>query len=340
MELVTFKITVLDKRNPANVLETRKFSLPRGSLTLDSMMEAYGSETVLSYRDNDGDWISLRTQADLDEMFRSGPDRESNVIRLQATSGPGAVARLKSLAARVAKDSKQAAEEAIVLGVRGASYVEHRWNNAPAAAAVTAPVAAAAPEASSNAAPVSATSPPSTVTESAHDEEEQEEEEDEPSFVTKIAETGKHIAEEALVLGVRGVSYVEHKWNSAGRIAPAVLSDEEEEEARVEEGKAEEKAAPKHVVMSDSWVNMPSPVVAPVPAAPVPVALPMPVQLKAPAVHKVAVPAPVPAPSDKLEKLLAELHGMGFTDRERNMAALLKSRNSIEDAVASLLGDL
>jgi hypothetical protein len=44
MELVTFKITVLDKRNPANVLETRKFSLPRGTLTLESMMEAYGSE--------------------------------------------------------------------------------------------------------------------------------------------------------------------------------------------------------------------------------------------------------------------------------------------------------
>jgi len=331
---------VLDKRNPANVLETRKFSLPRGSLTLESMMDAYGSETVLSYRDGDGDWISLRTQADLDEMFRSAPNSDSNVIRLQAVSGPGAVARLRSLAARVATNSKQAAEEAIVLGVRGASYVEHRWNNAPGEAAVTAPVAAAAPEASSNAAPVSVTSPSDAATEKAHKNTEETEEDDEPSFVTKIAETGKQIAEEALVLGVRGVSYVEHKWNSAGRIAPAVLDEEKRDDAE-----AAKPEPPKPVVMSDSWVNVPSsssPSASPpssVSAAPIPAA-PKPVQLKAPAVHKVAVPAPIPAPSDKLERLVAELHGMGFTDRERNVAALLKSRNSIEDAVASLLGDL
>ena len=44
MELVTFKITVLDRRNPGTVLETRKFSLPRGALTLDAIMEAYGSD--------------------------------------------------------------------------------------------------------------------------------------------------------------------------------------------------------------------------------------------------------------------------------------------------------
>ena len=314
-------------------------------------------KTVLSYRDNDGDWISLRTQADVDEMFRCFPSSVGNMIRLQASSVPGAVARIKSLAARVAKDSKQAAEEAIVLGVRGASYVEHRWNNSPAEAAVTAPVAAAAADASSNASPLTAASPSDTAVTG---EKQEEEEEGSSSFVEKIAETGKQIAEtgkqiaeEALVLGVRGVSYVEHKWNSAGRIAPAVLEEYEEEnkeeEAALEsaEKQAEPKKAepPKPVIMSDSWVNLPSPTTvaaapAPVPAAPVPAA-PKQVQLKAPAVHKVAVPAPaVPAASDKLERLLAELHGMGFTDRERNVAALLKSRNSIEDAVASLLGDL
>ncbi len=253
METVTFKITVLAKGKRApDVLETRKFSVARSNLSLESICAAYGSdEVVFCYRDKENDLISLRTQADLDEFFRSNPAPQDDIYRLTTFKGRD------SITTRVAKTSKQIAEEAIVLGVRGATWAESKWNGSgpvQIAAPVTAPVEPPALETSTTAveSPVGSPSANSNI----------------KSIAVKIAESGKQLAEEALVLGVRGVSYVEHQWNTSAPAPVAAAAAAAPESVPV---------SPAPPAMSESWVNVEaaSTVVSAPPAEEIPAANPV-----------------------------------------------------------------
>jgi hypothetical protein len=326
MDSVTFKITVLAKgKRVPDVIETRKFSLPRSNLTLETLYAAYGCETLLCYRDRENDLISLRTPADLEEFFRTAPV-EDNIYRLVTSKGRDTVMATASAAgARVAQTGKQLAEEAIVLGVRGVSYVEQKWNTTNAPAVPAAPVTPSEP-------PMTPDSPQSQSPEVAHNDENN----NGPvkSFVTKIAEGGKQLAEEALVLGVRGVSYVEHQWGAHAAAAPAAVPVQTEMQAF-----SVPPASPASVPtsgLSDSWVNVE--------------------QSVASAPRSQQLPTPVPV--SPVEHLLIELvrtkkyiykfvlnllclqDAMGFRDRESNIVALEQSKNNVEDAVACLLGDI
>ncbi len=299
---------------------------------------------MLSYGDVDGDQISLRTQADIEEMFRSCPGNLRGVFRLTAGNASSNLgARVSSFASRVAQGGKHVAEEAIVLSVRGASYLEHHWNNSPPEAAVTAPVADVTGDAVGNDRSRRLIAPPppaaAEVSEKKKKEEEkknekkkeeedgneEQEKEAEFSFVDRIAVTGKHIAEEALVLGVRGVSYVEHRWHTANQekndraevLLPAAEVSAPAAEVSVPAAEVFSKPAPpatppKPLVLCDSWVHfVPTP------------------------------PAPLLSEEEKKkERLLGELRAMGFSDQLRNEAALVSANYSLEDAVATLLGDM
>lgn len=113
-------------------------------------------------QDNEGDHITVRTEADLEEMLRTTRRDASGLVRLHATRPRSdnlveaarphiRVARryAASAADLVAKEAKKVAEEAIVLGVRGVSFVEDQWqrcsfgSDAPNDAAAVPLVAAA-----------------------------------------------------------------------------------------------------------------------------------------------------------------------------------------------------
>jgi hypothetical protein len=295
MESVTFKITVLSNKRVPDVVETRKFSISRSNMSLESICQAYGSDALFCYRDQENDLISLRTQADLDEYFRSVQPGQDGIFRLQTTKVRD------SIPARVAKTSKQIAEEAIVLGVRGASWAGHKWNGSgavPAVEAEQAPVVTpGTPPVSETSVPVESGSPPSPGSNNNASSK---------SLVVKIAEGGKQLAEEALVLGVRGVSYVEHQWHGGSPALQEIKSEQPQQPAAV-------PPAASSSPMTESWVNVEQSVAS------------------APPAQQVVV--------SQIDGLVNELVAMGFSDREQNLRALQRCNNNVEDAVASLLGD-
>jgi len=143
--LVTFKVLLLSPQG--EVKETRRFSIARGELNAAKLYNCLGAPFVLTYRDCDGDSCSIRTDADVEEMMRLY--KGGNLIKLNAamiSSSNSICASVKphiksaqNIAASAAEEVKKAAEEALVLGVRGYSYAQDQWNRTTPPA-VTAPI--------------------------------------------------------------------------------------------------------------------------------------------------------------------------------------------------------
>eukprot|EP01084_Bolivina_argentea_P218748 371142_1 len=111
------------------------------------------------------------------------------------------------------------AEEAIVLGVRGSSYVQNKWKQAQSPPA--------SPKKEKKNVWVKTPPAPQGAQEQPVSEEEEEERD---SFGNKIVKGAKSVAEEALVLGVRGYSYIDNEWqtrsNNASEDEAAPLNPE------------------------------------------------------------------------------------------------------------------
>ena len=197
----------------------------------------------------------------------------------------------RSFAASVVQEGKKLAEEAIVLGVRGSSYVQSRFHRsseeleAPASEFSKSP-----PSADSDQTPLIAAPAPNEAN---------------PLMdgAKKVARGVKGAAEEVLVLGVRGYSYMEQELarsasNASEDMEPLVLDQEDP-------------------IMTSSWVNVEnvdeikseSPVSA----------------------------APIIAVDPELQVNLVELSAMGFGDEELNKTVLMRNKNSLEAAITELL---
>ena len=131
------------------------------------------------------------------------------------------------------------------------------------------------------------------------------------------------------------------KWHEARRLAKeqkraARRAEKEEKRAEKEEAKAEKQEVKQEATVPEpvkESVPPPTPVPAPAPA---PVPVPVPVPAPAPA------PAPVPAglsgssSIDEFQNKLKTLEEMGFSDRRRNITALVLARGDLIAAVESL----
>lgn len=188
----TFRIRVLRDRKHDDVSETRRFSLAR-DFTMAQWREAFGSSQPVYYS-FDGDNIALRTDADIAEMLRV-LQPEKNTFQLFCFASE------QSFTETLLTKGKNLTEEAIVLGVRGRSYVENKFRHSPSANEKS---AAPAPESTPTSAPLSNASA---------DAEEQPEESAIVNGAKKVARGVKQCAEEVAVLGVRGYSYMEHELN-------------------------------------------------------------------------------------------------------------------------------
>jgi len=156
----------------------------------------------------------------------------------------------------------------------------------------------------------------------------------------------KKVAEEAIVLGVRGVSYAQDQWVRIQSPEPA----KEEPEKQPFLKKAAEEAIVLGVrgysYASDQIGRLypPAPEAVPLKEAPAvassvevatTVEVPVQPQLVAPPVEAPA--KPVERPSSMMEQRLAELASMGFTDRMLNATLLVQNNFDVSACVAVLL---
>lgn len=328
-----------------NVVETRRFTLARHDCCVASLYRAMACPgAVLSYQDREGDWISLHTELDFEEMTRVVSFDSSNTYRLRCrivSSSPS----LSSVAAKVGGAARRAAEEMAVLGVRATSYVEHKLNeikqdeeeegkkkeeeeeeqketkegfvvcgekkevvmvddHQPDYAAPPPPVSIVAPV------PQQVVVQPSSS-----------------SLSSRLAEAARSVAEEALVLTVRAGSYVEHQWNSHNSRHLDEDNDDDDDvedvdsnvviEKESESSNASSSSAPSNDVVEER-------------------------KSRREPIHVELNPSPSPSPSPvpvELEARVSDLVAMGFHDVDVNRAALLRHNLVLENAVADILGE-
>lgn len=310
------RISIISKKTN-DVVENRRFSFV-GVPSVQSIYEAFSGKGVLCYKDNTGELITLRTQADLDEMWRICARESDGSIRLlsfghtaSAASAAAADAKRAVGAAvdaaqpvlqRVATGAKKAAEEAIVLGVRAYSSLSDK-PGAPTTAAPALEKSGSNGNVNSNNSKVdvlasspSLSSAPSASTTATADQ----------SIGSRIIGATKQAAEELLVLGVRGASYVENQLSSSG----------------------------------DSNSNAPKPEEQPAAAEPAPVPAAAPVVVPAPAPDVPAVPAAAPAEQSSIGAIGSRIFGVTRQAAEELLVLGVRGASYVENRLSHSNEDL